>query len=93
MFSFLTLTIKTTDKDVFKVTKKRVKQGFNLFRVNKKNIRMASSDFVLVFVTVIKKKVVLSYQKSAKQCCNLVRSQQQEHQNDVKWCRFDAVIL
>ena len=36
MFSFLTLTIKTTDKDVFKVTKKRVKQGFNLFRVNKK---------------------------------------------------------
>ena len=36
MFSFLTLTIKTTDKNVFKVTKKRVKQGFNLFRVNKK---------------------------------------------------------
>lgn len=56
MFSFLTLTIKTTDKDVFKVTKKRVKQGFNLFRVNKKNIRMASSDVVLVFVTVKKKK-------------------------------------
>ena len=97
MFSFLTLTIKTTDKNVFKVTKNRVKQGFNLFRVNNKNIRMASSDVVFVFslptVTVKKKRVVLSYQKNAKQCCNLVRSQQQEHQNDVKWCRFDAVIL
>ena len=97
MFSFLTLTIKTTDKNVFKVTKKRVKQGFNLFRVNNKNIRMASSDVVLGFslptLTVKKKKVVLSYQKNAKQCCDLVRSQQQEHQNDVKWCRFGAVIL
>lgn len=59
MFSFLTLTIKTTDKNVFKVTKNRVKQGFNLFRVNNKNIRMASSDVVFVFslptVTVKKK--------------------------------------
>ena len=59
MFSFLTLTIETTDKNVFKVTKKRVKQGFNLFRVNNKN-RMASSDIVLVFslptLTVKKKK-------------------------------------
>ena len=59
IFSFLTLTIETTDKNVFKVTKKRVKQGFNLFRVNNKN-RMASSDIVLVFslptLTVKKKK-------------------------------------
>ena len=69
MFSFLTLTIKTTDKNVFKVTKKRVKQGFNLFRVNNKN-RMASSDIVLVFslptLTVKKKKKSCS--KLPKKC-------------------------
>lgn len=70
MFSFLTLTIETTDKNVFKVTKKRVKQGFNLFRVNNKNIRMASSDIVLVFslptLTVKKKKKSCS--KLPKKC-------------------------
>ena len=69
MFSFLTLTIETTDKNVFKVTKKRVKQGFNLFRVNNKN-RMASSDIVLVFslptLTVKKKKKSCS--KLPKKC-------------------------
>ena len=48
VFSFLTLTIKTTNKTLFKVTKERVKQGFDWFRVTNKIIKVTSSDVVLV---------------------------------------------
>ena len=72
VFSFLTLTIKTTNKTLLKVTKERVKQGFDWFRAINKIIKVTLSDvFIINFNNKKYEQKVVQKKK-----LNLVRSQQ-----------------